>query len=228
MIKKYKDLFSKTILAMLLYLLANMVYTYVYTLIIGHINIPGMYATPTIMIVVGNIFTALFTIPVVAYIIKQMSDYKENLIPGSFRLYLPYVLWKAIIAILVLMPTTYFVMHKHYILSIAFPMLINLIFIKFELWLPMGINEKLSFKDSLVSSWNRLDIGWAIAIFIVSMIPGFIQPFISSLFAKAGINGMGLFMARTAIITIFSYLILLFTITVYWNILQREGKGKAQ
>ena len=192
MIKKYNDILSKTILATFLYILANLVYTYLYTLIIGHINIPGMYATPILMIVIGNVLTALFTVPFVAYIIKQMSGDKGNPIPGSFRLYLPYVLWKAIIAILVLMPTTYFVMHKHYILSIAFPMLINLIFIKFELWLPMGINEKLSFKDSLVSSWNRLDIGWAIAIFIVSMIPGFIQPFISALFAKAGIRGTAL------------------------------------
>ena len=230
--KKYGNLLSKTVLLCLAYIGFNIVYILIYPHIAKYFRVSGMagimYITPLLLQFVKNAFIGLFAVPIIVFIVEKMSGNKQKLGESIRKFYLPYVIWNYLTGIAVLLPTNYGISHQlnGHILTV-WNIIVQLLLMKFALWLPMGINEGLSFKDSLVSSWKRLNIGWALAICSASFAVSFIAPAISGFIAKSGIGGFAHLIINGIVSAVFAYLVLVFNITVYWHILRKEGKIQA-
>ena len=227
MLKKYLNLFSSSLPIMLAYLICFMAYQILYAYIMRHID-TGHKPVYFIIIAgqfIGKMMIALYTVGIAPILVCKMAGSSCKMAENLKHWLLPYFLWIFIVpGLLSVLPEMYLSINGHSILSAAWPILIGLLFMKFALWLPMGIYEKMPFREAVSASWKRLNIFWAFAIYAAGFVQGWLMPYIKIFMAKTGLHGLPLTISGGFINGFIAYLVLLFMITVYWNILHKEGK----
>ena len=228
MIKKYGEILSKSLLLMLAYVVCHVAYLLIYQAIMKYVRFSSSYANLFAGQFIGKLLIALYIVPITAMLVCKLGMAKTSISQSLKKWFLPYFAWTFItVSLIGVLPGIYFSMHGHFAVSGVLNVITMLLLMKFALWLPMGINEGFSFKDSLVSSWKLLGIGWALAICAAGFILSFITPHISMLTAKAGIRGFAHLAISGIVSAVLAYLLLVFNITVYWHILRKEGKIQA-
>lgn len=230
MLKKYINLFSSSLPIMLVYLICFTAYQIFYAYIMRHIDTghKPIYFAIIAGQFIGKLMIALYTVAIAPVLVCKMAGSSSCRISENLKHWvLPYFLWIFIVpGLLSVLPEMYLSMSRHSILSVAWPILIGLLFMKFALWLPMGIYEKLPFREAVPASWKRLNTCWAFAIYAAGFAQGWLMPYIKMLMSKTGLHGLPLTISGGFINGFIAYLVLLFMITVYWNILRKEGKAQ--
>lgn len=230
MAKKYSELLSKSLMLLAAYVICHIAYLFLYHFVMKYVRFSpsAIYANVFAGQIVGKLLIGLYIVPITAMLVSKLGMANTAIAQSLKKWFLPYFAWTFItVSLLGVLPSIFLSMNGHIYVSIVLNAAVMLLLMKFALWLPMGINEGFSFKDSLVSSWKRLNIGWALAICAAGFAVSFIAPAISGFIAKSGIGGFAHLIINGIVSAVLAYLLLVFNITVYWNILRKESKIQA-